>query len=244
GLALAAAADYEALLLSPVAPLGSCSVVARTSQDRTLSTARGTEVVSDPTNVLAIECATRLRASPRAAARLCTIHQVLRAQPLRPVPGYTRHFRMLALAEAGRARAEDGFEVAAFARQLGVYARLLDACAARGWTATGRRIVVLARADASTLGDRVAAALTAVDPGAALERRELDAPYYDGLRVLYGASAPGTGDFLPLADLGRFDWVATLTSNHKLRYVASGCGILLIPQLFGGSAPRATSSGS
>src|SRR4051812_32306128 len=54
GLALEAAHEFEAVLLSPVAPLGSCSVVAPSSQDRTLSTSRGSEVVSDPTNMLAL----------------------------------------------------------------------------------------------------------------------------------------------------------------------------------------------
>ena len=71
-LALEAAADYEALLLSPVAPIGTSSAVAPTSQDRTLSTIRGTEVVSDPTNVLALECARRLRVAP--ARPRATVH--------------------------------------------------------------------------------------------------------------------------------------------------------------------------
>src|SRR5262245_58189598 len=59
---LAGAADFDALELSPVAPLGVCSTVAPTDQHRVLSALRGTEVVSDPTNVLALECATRMRA--------------------------------------------------------------------------------------------------------------------------------------------------------------------------------------
>lgn len=71
-LALEAAHDFDALLLSPLAPLGTCSVVAPTSQDRTMTTTRGSEVVSDPTNVLALECARRLKANPHAHVRLCT----------------------------------------------------------------------------------------------------------------------------------------------------------------------------
>src|SRR5690606_30992187 len=39
---LAAAADFEALELSPLAPLATCSAVALTSQNRIVSTARGT----------------------------------------------------------------------------------------------------------------------------------------------------------------------------------------------------------
>ena len=232
GLALAAAADYEALLLSPVAPLGSCSVVAPTAQDRTLSALRGTEVVSDPTNVLAIECAHRIKAGARGPQRLCTIHQVLRAQPLPPGPGFSRHFRLLALADAGRGRAADGFEIEAVVRQLGVYDRLFDAAAALGCALPERRFVVHARTDTATLGDRVAAALAEVAPGAAVDRIEFDSSYYAGLRVLFGATARASGAFTPIVDIGRFDWVAALAANHKLRYVASGCGLQLLTALF------------
>src|SRR5688572_14931079 len=56
---LEAARAFEAIELSPVAPLGACSTVALTDQNRVLSALRATEVVSDPTNVLALECALR-----------------------------------------------------------------------------------------------------------------------------------------------------------------------------------------
>src|SRR5512143_416644 len=61
GHLLAAAAGFDAIELSPVAPLGTCSTVAATDQHRTLGALRATEVVSDPTNVLALECAERVR---------------------------------------------------------------------------------------------------------------------------------------------------------------------------------------
>jgi hypothetical protein len=61
GHLLAAAAGFEAVELSPLAPLGACSVLGLASQNKTVSALRGTEVVSDPTNVLALECARRER---------------------------------------------------------------------------------------------------------------------------------------------------------------------------------------
>src|SRR5436309_209343 len=61
GHLLAAAAGFEAIELSPLAPLGTCSAVGLASQNKTVSALRGTEVVSDPTNVMALECARRLR---------------------------------------------------------------------------------------------------------------------------------------------------------------------------------------
>jgi hypothetical protein len=54
-------AQFEPLALSPVCPLGSSAVVASTDQNWAVATARNTEVVSDSTNVLALECAVRRR---------------------------------------------------------------------------------------------------------------------------------------------------------------------------------------
>jgi hypothetical protein len=230
-LALETASEFEALQLSPVAPLGSCSVMAPTSQDRTLTTARGTEVVSDPTNVLALECARRLTRQPDTHVRLCTIHQVLRAQPLPPNAGFSRHFRLFALAEAGRGRAEDGFEVEAIAHHVGVFDRLFDAAAQLGCAFPNRRATIYATARTATLAARVRQRLTATLPSLAINDDALESPYYAGIRVLFGATAQA-GEFIPIADTGAFDWVARLTSNRRLRFIASGLGIQLMPTLF------------
>src|SRR5437762_3499562 len=48
-------AGYEQLELSPVAPVGTISVLAGLSQDRAITSIRNTETLSDSTNVLALE---------------------------------------------------------------------------------------------------------------------------------------------------------------------------------------------
>src|SRR5207244_1488088 len=53
--------DVEGVELSPVTPLGTCAAVAPGSQDRIVTTIRGSEVVSDNTNALAVEAAVRRR---------------------------------------------------------------------------------------------------------------------------------------------------------------------------------------
>src|SRR5258708_9614099 len=80
GHLLAAASPFEALELSPLAPLGSCSSIALASQNKIVSTIRGTEVVSDPTNLLALESARRLRKSAAQTVKLTTNHHCVRAQ--------------------------------------------------------------------------------------------------------------------------------------------------------------------
>lgn len=232
GMALSAAPEFEAVHLSPVAPLGTCSVLAPTSQDRTLSTTRGTEVVSDPTNMLALISAERMRRDERGPVRLCTVHQVLRAQPLPPQPGLSRHFRLFALAEAGAGEPEDGFELAAIGRHLACFDRLVEqATRSLGCRFPNRRLVVKAARGRSVLRDRVCQRLEELFPQVLVQTEEFDSNYYDGLRVLFGAETT-SGEFCQLSDLGLFDWVGNLLSNRRIRFVASGFGIQLLPALF------------
>jgi hypothetical protein len=224
GLALAAASEFEAVQLAPVAPLGTCSSLAPTSQDRTLTATRGTEVVSDPTNVLALECARRLRERPDAAVALCTIHQVLRAQPLPRGADLSRHFRLFALAEAGAGLAEDGFELQAITRQLQVFDRLFDALGELGCAFPGRYALLHAAATRATLAARLRERLNVALPHVAIEQKPLESRYYHGVRVLLGAVA-ANGERLEIADVGVFDWAARLTANRRMRFVASGFGL-------------------
>jgi hypothetical protein len=234
-LALAAAPAYEALQLGPVAPLGTCSVIAPTSQNRTLSTTRGSEVVSDPTNVLALECAKRTRTltqSTNPSIQLCTVHQVLRAQSFPNKPGHTQHFRMFALATGGPGRADDGFEVDAIASQLGVFDRLFDSLTVElSCHFPRRRAVLRASSTCERLAQRIERRLGEALPHVELRRERLESAYYDGLRVMFGADSIH-GDWLPIGDLGRFDWLAKLTSNRRQRFVAAGFGLQLAPVMF------------
>lgn len=97
---------YEPLELSPVCPLGTSSVLGGLSQDRILATIRGSEVVSDPTNVLALECALRRRRDRSRAVHLAAAHRALRTSPVEPplIP----HFRLFVLCSAGRTGCESG----------------------------------------------------------------------------------------------------------------------------------------
>ncbi|MGR0220025.1 hypothetical protein [Agromyces sp. ZXT2-6] len=236
-LALDAAPEYDAVLLSPVAPIGVASVLAPTSQDRTLSTIRPTEVVSDPTNVLALEAARRIRDAPRGAApgrvRLCTVHQVLRMQAPAAGRAHTRHFRMFALADAGRALPEDGFEVDAVVAHLRVHRRLLDAAVERHGVRFGDpQVIVSSDGPRRVLADRTASAVATAFPDAGVVHESIDAAYYDGFRVEY-AVRDRRGAAVRIVDLGRFDWVASLTGDRRNRFVASAIGIQLLPLLLG-----------
>ena len=95
--------EFAGVDLSPAAPLGTSSAVGPVSQDRVISTTRGSEVVSDPTNVLALEAASRRQRSGAPAVNLACCHRVLRGQPF-DAPGAFQHFRLFALVSSARDR--------------------------------------------------------------------------------------------------------------------------------------------
>jgi len=221
---LAAAEAFEAIELSPVAPLGVCTSVALTDQNRVLSALRQTEVVSDPTNVLALECALRIKRGP---AHLATSQRVVRAQPVPPKPGHAQHFRIFVLASGGIETVDHGFTVDTLALHVRTMIAALDRLEQHGYTFGARRLDVLATPERAALADRLAAAITTVP----VERKPLDKPYYHGLRYMLMVTATD-GSEVHLCDGGVFDWLAKLTANRRAVFVASGMGAQLVSVLF------------
>jgi hypothetical protein len=224
---LAAAHGFEAIELSPVAPLGTCSTVALTDQNRVLSALRATEIVSDPTNVLALECARRMRVDPATPLHFATSQRVIRAQPVPKLPGYAPHFRIFVLASGGIETKDHAFTVDTLTRHVRTMLGALDRLEAHGYAFGARRVDVLATPERAKLGDRVAESL-----GAIASRKPLEHPYYSGgLRYMLWVTAPD-GAEVPLVDGGTFDWLTKLASNRRAVYVATGSGAQLMALRF------------
>jgi hypothetical protein len=222
---LAAATEFDAIELAPLAPLGVCSSVTETSQNRIVSALRGTEVVSDPTNVLALECAARLHADASRVVRLATSHRAVRAQPVPKQPGFTPHFRIFCLASAGREQANHGFVTTELVRHIRTHLAALERLETDGYSFPNPRLTVLATPERAELADRIAAECSSLP----VSRGELTHTYYDGLRFQIGVGADSA---IPLIDGGAFDWLATLTSNRKMTFLASGMGSQLVAFAF------------
>ena len=112
--------SWHRMELSPVAPLGTSSVLGRMSQNRLVSTVRGQEVAADATNTLALEAALRRRRDRSRRVRLCSAQRVVRAQPFEPPA--LQHFRLFVLVSADRAGNEDDM----LAEHVAFYERILD----------------------------------------------------------------------------------------------------------------------
>lgn len=216
---LAAAADFEAVELSPLAPLGATSSIALTTQNRVVSTIRGTEVVSDPTNVLALESGRRLREDPARVVRFCTSHRCVRAQEVPKVPGFAAHFRMFCMTSAAHERKDQAFVTDALMHHIRTHLQALDRLEQHGYRFPMRRVRLLATEQRRALAQRIAASIEDVP----VSIEPLEKQYYDGLRFMISATSVG-GDDIPLIDGGAFDWLHTLAANHKLVFVASAIG--------------------
>ena len=231
---------FEAIELSPVAPLGACSAVALTTQQRVLSALRSCEVVSDPTNLMALECASRLRAEPETPVHLATSQRVVRAQPHRKAPGFAPHFRLFALASGGREAKDHAFTVETLALHIRSMLAALDRLAAHGFRLGARRVVLLATEARAPLAARVADALQSC--GESITHERLDHAYYSGgiryqIWVAPPPTAAGTEPELPLIDGGAFDWLTKLNANRRAVFIASGAGTQLLALRF---APMST----
>jgi hypothetical protein len=217
---------FEALELSPVCPLGTSSVLAGVSQNWTVATARNTEVVSDSTNVLALECALRrkqfLNVDPKSTetVHLAGCHRLLRAQKYEG-PGMVTHFSLLALCSAGRGLE---FDAPALRLHFGFYLKALKAF----WGNTPK--LRLAVTDFSEqinpewmesellLPFREAGVECILDPS-----RLAGKGYYPGL-CFHVFVETASGESLELADGGVVDWTQKLLGSAKERLVISGIG--------------------
>jgi hypothetical protein len=222
---------FEEVTLPPHALLGVSSVLGRFSQDRVVSTVADTEVVSDSTNVLALECARRRRRlSGRGAqqlVRLATAHRMLR-------PREDAHFGLLALCTAGRDSGSFQFELGALAEHISWHLSVLAECAPRLALAVrltdlsdGIRRPALER----DILDRLAPAWPAVS-WRMDDERQAGRAYYD--QACFAIDADQTGEEpLNVVDGGLTDWTARLLSDRKERLLISGLGSERLLQISG-----------
>lgn len=218
---------YEPVQLSPVAPLGSCSIVAPADQNKVVSALRGTEVVADATNLLALHIAAGLKSGALdnrdTLVRCSTTHRHVRAQQFPQMPGMFAHFNILALVASGKDNGSYQFELQSFREHVGVYAALFRngfgaeieiAVNRRGGYTDGEGLLARLMKDAESLPFRVS-----VSPDA----DRTDNAYYKGLQFTVIAHIGESA--LPIGDGGFVDWTQQLLGSRKERMLISAIGL-------------------
>ena len=231
-LEMAKANSFEPQELSPLAPLGNCSAIGLADQNKIVSAARGTEVVADATNLMALECAVRRKRLKfnDENVNLCSIHRHVRAQAIEGGKGFTPHFKIFTAVTSGRDTGSLEFEKTALLMHLSFYKKYfvdrlkLDA-----------KLVIKGFEPDINRSRQLYDFIKEQAPG--FDYSFVEVPhekhrYYQHTRFSLNVDHKGT-DF-NIGDGGFVNWGAKLTSNGKERMFTSGVGVeLLIKLLYG-----------
>jgi hypothetical protein len=208
---------FAGVELSPVAPLGTASALSTVPQNNVVSTVRGTEVLSDSTNALALEAADRRSRETRVDVAAC--HRVLRAQ--RFGPGAHQHFRLFAAVSSARDRGSGRTEADLLIDHIGLWQRVL----AELLPGLEKRLTVTVF-DHPVLAERLAdsvhpALRDSVVPLIDDPDRVKGRGYYTSAALGVRATDPTTGVEVDLGDGGFTTWTAQVLGDAKERCLTS-----------------------
>ena len=225
--------------LSPVTSLGTSSLMGPVNQNNIISTIRNCEVVSDITNVMALECARRrtelFRQDIKSTARvkLAAAQRQMRTQPVQD-KNFTSHFKIFALCTAGRDEGSDRFEQSALLEHVGFYFRVIEELMDQDLIKKKTlKIFTYNESQNSALMETVN---TAIRLGKEYElvmekSSEYGKNYYRKLRFMINLTNRQNQSY-DLIDGGFTDWTSALLKNNKERLMTSGIGTELMLKAF------------
>lgn len=218
---------FHPLTLSPLAPLGTCSAIGHVGQNNVLSAVRGTEVVSDATNVLALQVAQDARANPGKSAvfRYAAAHRHVRGQAF-DNPKFTAHFSVFCMASGGWDTGNYTFELSQLNEHLSIILALLR----RYFPAERLFIRFYRKKGADVFMERMKAYSEGI--WHSLPHEFQDDPEHAYYHLIQAKVFLRLEDgAIDLADGGPVDWTQRLLSNKKHRLFISGIGLELVHKL-------------
>ncbi|SFL08301.1 hypothetical protein SAMN03159341_103120 [Paenibacillus sp. 1_12] len=225
-LQIAEASLFPPIQLSPVAPLGSCSVVATADQNKIISALRGTEVVADATNLLALHMCTLLKTrkayNEEEPLQFSTTHRHVRAQAFNR-PGALTHFSLFCMVTSGRDKGSYSFEKKALLAHLNVYRQIFKAVFHVDIQVQFNQRV--GYTDSDGLIQRLSEYIREMMPEIVVTENtnKTDNLYYKGLQFTIIVNLHGQE--VRIGDGGFVDWSQQLLGNHKERMMISAIGL-------------------
>lgn len=221
-LTLAEEASIQGVLLSPAAPIASCSAFGHVAQNNVVSALRGTEILSDPTNMLAVIIAEGLKRSEvdnETPLHFCTTARVLRAQKFPEIPGFFSHFGLFCIVSSGKDKGSYSCEKAMLAKHMAYYRQLLLHEPHAKLSVTLRKRG--GYKDAGGFGDCMRETVQAELPGIplAFDFEGEQNGYYKGIN--FKIHAEKNGKPVEIGDGGFVDWIQRMTGNRKERCLIS-----------------------
>ncbi len=225
-MTLAEQKGFKPVLLSPAGLFGSCSAMAAVSQNKVLSALRGTEILADPTNMLALHIADKLSSrewtNTDDAIHLCAASRVARAQGITK-PGLFAHFGIYGMVSSGRDSGSYRCENNLLEKHIAFYDNFFRQ------HLNAQVAVILRRrkgyTDSAGFMERAGEHIRKALPHIPLEvdNTETDNAYYLGLNFKLMLSV--NGQSMEIGDGGFVDWTQKLLNNKKERLLISAIGL-------------------
>lgn len=210
--------------LSPVAPLGTASIVGEVDQNNVISSLRGTEVVSDATNLIALHISELIQSKNYSRVepiRFCTTHRHTRAQFFGNAPGMLPHFHLFCNVTAGVDKGSYSFEKEAFWEHVILYQNIFNTI-----FASEIEIIFSERGgykDCSGLISRVMDYGEQNNISVSIGEPFKENQYYKGFQFTIKTVINGVVYFI--GDGGFVDWTQKIIGNKKERLLISAIGL-------------------
>lgn len=223
--------SFKPVELSPVVPLGACSAVAQVNQNNILSSLRGTEVLSDATNSLALYICSLKRDNNRKMTsegnnllKYCTVIRHIRTQKINN-PLFTPHFLIYCMVTSGMDNGSYNFEKQSITDHLNFYIAVLKNLA----HAESFRLKLF-KVGGSDSSDNIFSVLSDHirrnfnrDITIVEDMTRADNHYYGGIQFKIYININGFE--AEAADGGFVDWPQKLLGNKKERMMISAIGM-------------------
>lgn len=231
--------EIQFLLLSPVSPLGSTSAVTNLTQTNAITTIRNTEVSSDPTNALTLECVKRRKTilvnaqDSSEVVHLATSQRVIRTKLFEGKAMFP-HFQLFGMCSAGKDTGAFTFESETLTFHLQYFLKLIWQSKSIGFN-PGQVEINFFLYDMlfeDGLG-RVLKALRTETPDLKVRvDKKSTSTYYQTIRYnIFIKDNKGEDHFV--IDGGFTDWTQQYLSNRKERLLIGGFGSERFIDLFG-----------
>jgi hypothetical protein len=230
---------FEPLELSPVTVFGSCSAVATADQRKILSALRGTEVLADATNAIALhicDVKQRMIHSDQSGRmlRFGVIQRHLRTQQIEG-KGFTPHFKIGCLVTAGRDTGSFAFEKQSLCEHIALmkhiylsYYKVEDICFRFLCRSGGY-------SNPQDLAYQVKEHILHEQPDVQIaieDQPEKENGYYKGIQ--YKIDIRVNGQTYEIGDGGFVDWTQQLLQNRKERMLSTGIGFEFMYRIMNG----------
>ena len=217
-------AGYRLIDLSPLSVLGSCSVLGPVDQKKIITALRGTEVLADATNAIALDyCYHRKKEQLAVNARFASIQRHVRAQQISG-KGFTPHFRIACLVTCGRDSGNYAFERNAMAEHIDAMIHLYRSYY-QVRRISFRLICRKGYDDPNRLAGAIHAHLLSLHPDVpvtVVKDAGKENNYYKGIQ--YKVDIEINGKQYEIGDGGFVDWTQQLLQDRKERMLSTGVG--------------------